>query len=276
MEDKKETIIKSKQDWKLFNFQEIWKYRELFWIFAWRDIKIRYRQTFLGVFWVIFQPLVSTFVFTVFFGNLAKIPSGNMPYSLFVLIGLTFWNFFSNSLSRASNCLLDNENIVKKVYFPRIILPFASMVVNYVDFLVTLVMVIIYSLVLGFIPSPEIILVFPFGLLISTLAACGLGTFLASINVKYRDIKFILPFFTQLLIFLTPVIYPSTIVRASNRFIMAINPMTGVIETARTVFVKSNLIDWQILIISTVSSILMFIVGCIVFRKTERFFADIV
>jgi len=276
MNKNSEIIIKPKIKSRLLDLREIWEYRELFWIFAWRDIKIRYRQTFLGVFWVIFQPLVSTFIFTIFFGNLAKIPSGNMPYSLFVLIGLTFWNFFSNSLSRASNCLLDNENIVKKVYFPKIILPFASMVVNYVDFLVTLVMVIIYSFVLGYNPSLKIILIFPFGLLIATLAACGLGTFLASINVKYRDIKFILPFFTQLLIFLTPVIYPSSIVRASNRFIMALNPMTGVIEAARSVFVKSNPIDLQILIISTVSSILMFIFGSIVFRKTERFFADIV
>ena len=268
-------VIKPKPRWQLFDLKEIWEYRELFWVFAWRDVKIRYRQTLLGISWVIFQPLISTFIFTIFFGTLAQIPSENMPYSLFVLTGLTFWNLFSNSLSRISNCLLDNENIITKVYFPRIILPFASMIVNYIDFLVTLVMLLIYSFVLGYRPSSEIFLIFPMGILISTLTACGLGTFLSAVNVKYRDIKYILPFFTQILLFLTPVLYPTTIVRPSNRIIMALNPMTGVIEAARTIFVKSDLINWQILAISVISSLTIFIVGCVVFRKAERFFADI-
>lgn len=258
------------------DLKELWNFRELFWIFAWRDIKIRYKQTLLGISWVVFQPLMSTFVFTVFFGNFAQIPSEGMPYSLFVLAGLTFWNFFSSSLSRASNCLLENESIITKVYFPRIILPFASMAVNYIDFLVTLVILIVFSFILGYPPDVQILVIFPLGLLISTLAASGLGTLLASINVKFRDVKYILPFFTQLLIFLAPVIYPTTIIRPSNRIIMAINPMTGVIEAARTVFVKTNQIDWQIFLISAVSSIVLFVVGVLVFRRTERYFADIV
>lgn len=272
----KEIRISSESRGVGIDLKELWNYRELFWIFAWRDIKVRYKQTFLGISWVVFQPLMSTFIFTVFFGNLAQIPSEGMPYSLFVLIGLTFWNFFSNSLSRVSNCLLENESIINKVYFPKIILPFASMAVNYIDFLIILVILIIYSFMLGYKPSLDIFLIFPLGLLISTFAACGLGAFLASVNVKYRDIKYILPFFTQLLIFLTPVIYPSTIVRSSNRILMALNPMTGVIEAARTIFVKSNHVDLQILLISVISSIAMFVFGIIIFRKTEKYFADII
>jgi lipopolysaccharide transport system permease protein len=269
-------IIKPDSKFQLLNFSELWRYRELFFIFAWRDIKVRYKQTILGAAWAVFQPLISMIIFTVFFGTLAKIPSGNLPYSLFVFCGLVFWGFFSNSLSHASNSLVENENIVKKVYFPRIILPISSVVTSLIDFAINLVILIIFTLVMGFIPSPLSLIIIPLGLLISSIAASGLGLFLAAFNVKYRDVRYILPFFIQLLMFLTPVIYPTTIVRPSNKLIMAINPMTGVIESVRSVISGSYQIDWPILLISAISSTFILIIGIYYFRRTEKFFADIV
>lgn len=271
-----EIIIKPKNDLISIDFKELWRYRELLYIFAWRDIKIRYKQTLLGVTWVLLQPLMTTFVFTIFFGKLAKIPSDNLPYSLFVLIGLVFWNFFSGSLSRSSNSLLDNENIIKKVYFPRVILPLSSIVVNFIDFLISCVLLLIFSLILGYVPSPTLLIIAPLALIISSLTAGGLGLFLSAVNVKYRDVKYILPFFIQILMFLTPVIYPTSIVRPSNRIIMTLNPMTGVIEAVRTAFSGSNLYDWKILAASTLFSVVIFVIGQLFFKRTERYFADMI
>ncbi len=258
------------------NFSELWRYRELFFIFAWRDIKVRYKQTILGAAWAVFQPLISMVIFTIFFGNLAKIPSGNLPYSLFVFCGLVFWGFFSNSLSHASSSLVENENIIKKVYFPRLILPISSVVTSLIDFTINLVILIAFTLILGFVPSPLSLLIIPLGLIISAIAASGLGLFLSAFNVKYRDVRYILPFFIQLLMFLTPVIYPTTIVRPSNKLIMALNPMTGVIESVRSVISGSYVIDWPIMMVSAISAIVLLIAGIYYFKATERFFADIV
>src|SRR3989344_3160470 len=167
------------------NLNELWHYRELFFIFAWRDIKIRYKQTFLGIAWVIFQPLVSMVVFTVFFGNFAKIPSGNLPYPLFVLCGLVFWTFFSNTLSSASSSLVSNENIIKKVYFPKVILPLSTVVTGSVDLFISLILLFIVGLYFKFIPPPATVIVILLGYSISFMTASGLGLFFSAVNVKY-------------------------------------------------------------------------------------------
>ena len=258
------------------DLSEIWNYRELFYIFAWRDIKVRYKQTLLGILWVIFQPITSTFIFTIFFGNLAKIPSGKLPYSLFVLSGLVFWNFFSTSLSHASDSMVANENIIKKVYFPKIILPLSSVVVSFVDFIINMVVLIIYATILGYMPNIWSLVVFPIAILVSAVTASGLGLFLASFNVKYRDVRHILPFFIQILLFLTPVIYPLSIVSEQNKLIMALNPMSSVIESVRMVFYNELLISPRLILISLISSVSIFIGGIWYFKQTERFFADIV
>ncbi len=276
MEKKNIRVIKQRPEWQLVDFAEIWKYRELFWIFAWRDIKVRYKQTFLGAAWAVFQPLVSMLIFTVFFGNFAKVPSDGLPYPLFVLIGLVFWTYFSGSLSHASSSLVENENIVKKVYFPRIILPLSSIVTNLVDFGIAFLMMLILSFFLGYAPNLRALYIFPIGLLITSTTAAGLGLFLSAVNVKYRDVRYILPFFIQMMIFLTPVIYPTTIVRPSNRLIMALNPMTGVIELARSVFKINAVFEWQLFTISLVSACALLLIGLYYFRATERFFADII
>jgi lipopolysaccharide transport system permease protein len=276
MNNNYEVIIKPKPKWVLFDFSEIWKFRELFVVFAWRDIKVRYKQTIMGAAWAIFQPLSSMFIFTIFFGNFARIPSGDLPYSLFVLIGLVFWNYFSGILSRASNSLIENEGIVKKVYFPREILPLSTVGANLIDFAISLMLLLIVSLYFGFIPNPLAILVIILGILIGTLGAGGLGLLLSSLNVKYRDVRYALPFFIQMMVFLTPVIYPTSIIRPSFRYLMALNPMTGVIDVAREVFSGGSNISWGTLAISAGASILLFVVGLYYFKSTERFFADLV
>lgn len=258
------------------NISELWRYRELFYIFAWRDIKVRYKQTVLGITWALLQPITSMFIFTVFFGKLAKIPSDGLPYSLFVLVGLVFWGFFSGTLTHASNSLVENEGIIKKTYFPRLILPLSAIATGLVDFGISFILLLLVAFYYGHVPSLFSLVIIPLGLAIASLGAAGLGLFLAAFNVKYRDVRYILPFFIQTLIFLTPVIYPLSIVGHLNRLIIAINPIAGVIESARKVISGSILIDYQVLVISAVSSILLFIIGLYYFRSTERFFADII
>lgn len=272
----KEIIIKPKKNWQLIELQELWSYRELFYIFVWRDIKVRYKQTILGIVWVIFQPLVTMIIFTVFFGNLAKIPSGDLPYSLFVLIGLVFWTFFSGSLSHASDSMVTNESIIKKVYFPKIILPLSSIITSFVDFLINITLLLIYAIILGFYPHPVIFIIVPMGILLTAITAMGIGLFLSSFNVKYRDVRYILPFFIQILLFVTPVIYPLSIVSGQNRIIMALNPMTSVIEGARFVFSANYMFKPELFLLSFISSVLMLMIGLWYFHKTEQFFADIV
>lgn len=258
------------------NLNELWRYRELFYIFAWRDIKVRYKQTILGIAWALLQPISSMFIFTVFFGKIAKISSDGLPYSLFVLTGLIFWGFFSNTLTHASNSLIENEGIIKKVYFPRLILPLSTIITGLVDFGISFILLLLVAFYFGYIPSLWTFVIIPLGIIIASLGTAGLGLFLAALNVRYRDVRYILPFFIQLLIFLTPVIYPLSIVGRLNRLAIAINPIAGVIESARKVISGSIIIDYQILSISLVSSILLFITGLIYFRSTEKFFADII
>jgi lipopolysaccharide transport system permease protein len=271
-----EIVIKPRSKLSLLDLSEVWRYRELFIVFAWRDIKVRYKQTILGAAWAVFQPLTSMFIFTIFFGNFAKIPSGELPYPLFVLTGLIFWNYFSGILSRASGSLIENEGIVKKVYFPREILPLSTVGANLVDFGISLVLLLLVSLYFRFIPNTLVLLVVPLGLIIATLGAGGLGLLFSAFNVKYRDVRYALPFFIQMMIFLTPVIYPTSIMRPSFRFLIALNPVAGVIEAARVVFSGGTVLNWTSLAISGVSSIVLFIIGLYYFKSTERFFADIV
>lgn len=272
----KEIVIKPKSEWALLDINEIWRYRELFFVFTMRDLKIRYRQTLLGVLYVGLQPLISMVIFTIFFGNLAKIPSGQLPYSIFVMIGLVFWNFFSGSLSRASNSMLDNVEIITKVYFPKIILPLSAIVIFFVDFVINFIVVLIMGALLGYLPNLLIFIVLPLSVILTGITSAGIGLFLSAINVKYRDIRNILPFLIQIMLFLTPVIYPLSIMTDRNRYIMALNPMTSVIESMRLVYSGSFTINPLIILISAASSLLLLFFGLWYFRKTEQFFADIV
>lgn len=258
------------------NLPEIWRYKELLYTFAWRDIKVRYKQTVLGIAWAIFQPLFTMIIFTVFFGNLAKIPSDGVPYPIFVYSGLLFWTYFSSSLTNASNCMVDNEGIIKKIYFPRLLLSVSATVTPIIDFCFTFVVFLGLMAVFRFVPNFLGLLVTPLLLLISMVTASGIGLFLASVNVKYRDVRYILPFFIQILMFVTPVIYPVSIIPESYKWIAYLNPMTGVINSARVLILGGGSFDWLGIYISTIAAIIYFILGVMYFRKTERFFADII
>ena len=270
-----EVVIKAKQRWQLINLDELWKFRELLYIFAWRDIKVRYKQTMLGVAWIVLQPLVNAAIFTIFFGNFAKIPSDSLPYPVFVLLGLIFWGFFSSTLSHAANSFMENENLIKKVYFPREILLFSTVTTTVIDFAITLI--VLFILIFSFrVPlQPLFFLMIFVVFFLTVIASTGLGLFLASINIKYRDFKYILPFFLQLLIFVTPVIYPLKIVRPSFQYLLALNPMTGLIDALRSSLAHGTIEHPGILAISVTTALLCFLVGLVYFRFTEKYIADV-
>lgn len=268
-------IIKPKTNFEFLNFSELLQFRELFYIFSWRDLKVRYKQTFLGISWVVFQPLITMLIFTTFFGNLVKISSENLPYPLFVLIGLTFWIFFVGGLTHASNSLIENENLIKKVYFPRIILPISAILTNLIDFAITFILLVLAILFFHRQLSLIFFTIVILGCAITSLATLGLGLLLSSFNVKYRDVRYILPFFIQTLLFVSPVIYPISAVSSHFRYLLAINPITGVIESVRATLGNTN-VELDILLISTLSSAILLVVGLLYFRATEKFFADIV
>lgn len=271
----KVTIIRPKKVLSLEDFKEIWRYKELLYFFVWRDLKVRYRQTAVGVAWAIFQPFMAMVVFSVFFGGLAHMPSDGVPYPIFVYTGLLFWQFFSSSLGDVSGSLISNQSIVTKVYFPRLILPLAVIATNLVDFFVASIVLVGLMFYYGFLPHLSGLLVLPLLLVITYLAALGGGLFLASINVKYRDVRYILPYFLQMLLFVTPVIYPSSIA-GKYAWILAINPMTGVIKAARAAVLGTEPINWFLLALSFAAVTILLIIGVVMFKKMERYFADII
>jgi lipopolysaccharide transport system permease protein len=272
----KEIIIRAKPKWLLLDIRELWRCRELFVILAWRDIKIRYKQTVIGIAWVLFQPLVNMAIFSYFFGKVANIPSGNLPYPLFVLCGLVFWTFFANAINNASNSLIVNEDIIKKVYFPKIVSPLASVLTAILDFSINLPLLFAAIVIFGKTPSLSALFIIPLAIIITIITVSGIGTFCAAINVKYRDVRIILPFFMQILLFVTPVIYPTSMLKKEHLYIIALNPMTGVIDSVRAVISGSSAINYELLGIGCISSLVILFCGLYYFNKTERFFADII
>lgn len=270
-----ELIIKPKKDLSLDDLRELWNYRELLYFFTWRDLKVRYKQTALGILWAIFQPLVTMIVFSVFFGRLAGIPSDNIPYPIFVYVGLLLWQFFSSALLDTSNSLISNQAILTKVYLPRLILPISSVITKFVDFFFASFVLVGLMLYYRFLPNPKGIFLFPVLLFITFILSAGAGLFLAAFNIKYRDVRYILPFFIQLMLFVTPVIYPASIA-GKYSWLLAINPMTGIIKAAQASILNTTPVNWTLLGISALSSIIILCIGLVYFKKTERYFADIV
>lgn len=269
--------IKIKPVKGLFNIdlKELWRFRELFFFLAWRDIKVRYKQTSIGVIWAVLQPFLTMIIFSIFFGRVAGISSGAIPYPIFVYSGLLFWDYFSNSLSASSGSLVSEQAIIQKVYFPKIIIPLASTLVFLADFLFA--GIIFVGLMFYYHSFPTLIgvlLIVP-SLLITFFSFSGLGLILSSINVKYRDVRYALPFFIQLLVFLTPVIYPTSIL-GKYKWLLYINPMSGVIETMRAGLLGVGTIDWLVYGLAALLSILVFLFGVLYFSKSEKKFADII
>lgn len=269
------TIIRPKKTFSLRDLQEVWQYKELLYFFTWRDFKVRYKQTAIGVLWAIFQPFITMVVFTIFFGNLLKVPSDGVPYPIFVYTGLLFWQFFSSALSDTSNVLIANQSIITKVYFPRLILPLSAVATKLVDFLIASVILVGMMIYYGYTPHWSGLLIMPLLLIITFMAAVGGGLFLAAVNVKYRDVRYALPFFIQILLFVTPVIYPASIA-GKYSWILAMNPMTGVIQTARAALLGTTAVNWALIAVSFVATAVLLIVGILFFKKVERYFADVI
>jgi lipopolysaccharide transport system permease protein len=275
MHEVRENIIDAGKR-SLFNWQELWQYRELFYFFSWRDIKIKYKQTVLGFVWAVLQPLIMMLIFTFFFGRALKIPSQQLPYPIFVFSGLLIWNTFSSGLTGAANSMVNNASIIKKIYFPRLIIPVSSILVALFDFLMAFVLFIVLLLSFKQTVGLHAVWSWPFALLISIVATLGPGSWLAALNVKYRDFRYLIPFLIQILFFLTPVIYPITLLEHQVlRYMLAASPMYAAIELFR--FPLTGLFpDPLLLTISFFSGIIFLIIGLVYFKRTEDFFSDLV
>ncbi len=255
--------------------KELWDFRELFYFFTWRDIKVKYKQTVLGILWAILQPFLLMVVFSLFFGKALGVPSDNIPYPVFAFSGLMLWGIFSSGLSGASQSMVSNAGIIKKIYFPRLIIPVSAILVAMFDFIMAFIVYTGLLVYYQFGISPSILLYLPLSILITFFATFGLGTFIAALNIKYRDFRYVVPFLIQLLFFLTPVIYPVSIIKYEwARQLFALNPMVGAIDLLRSTIVTNN-VNWQFVLMGILSSSVLFIFGLFYFRKTEYYFADL-
>lgn len=254
---------------------ELLEYHELIYFLAWRDLKVRYKQTALGVAWAVLQPLLTMVVFTIFFGNLAKIPSDGVPYPIFSYTALLPWQLFANGVTNSSNSLVNNSNLITKIYFPRLIMPLSSITGGLVDFCVAFLVLIGMMFYYGITPTMAI-LALPFFILFAIITTFSVSLWLSALNVKYRDIRYTIPFLTQFWLFLTPITYPSSLVPEKWRFIYGLNPMAGVVEGFRWALLGKANQDWYMISASVVIVIVLLIGGLIYFRRMERTFADII
>ena len=266
--------IEPKKGWVSIDFRDLWIHRELLYFLAKRDINVRYKQTLLGGLWAIIQPLASMVVFSFFFGRLAKMPSDGIPYPIFVYAGLVTWTYFTNALSGSGNSLVGNANLITKVYFPRLIVPAVACIVGLLDFSIALSVLAVLMAWYRIMPTAALLL-FPLLVGLTFLCALGGGLWLSALNVQYRDVKYAIPFLIQLGMFLSPVIYPSSILK-NHRWVMALNPMAGIIEACRSALLGRSPLDWGMLGISAFMICLLFVSGLYYFRRTEKKFADFI
>lgn len=268
-----EEIIDS-SDGKLYNWKELWRYRELFYFFSWRDVKLRYKQTVLGFLWAVLQPLVMMLIFTFFFGRALNIPSQNIPYPVYVLSGLVIWNLFSTGLTGAAQSMVNNALIVNKIYFPRLVIPVAAVLVSLFDFLIAFVLLAVTLIIYRQPVDLNAIFFWPIATITAVIATLGLGCWLSALNVKYRDIRYVIPFMIQILFFLTPVIYPISMLKYPMlQYVLVMSPAYAAVEFFR-IPLTGAMPDPTLLMISLGSGIVLLIIGVLYFRKTEDFFAD--
>jgi lipopolysaccharide transport system permease protein len=257
-------------------WQDLWRYRELFYFLAWRDILVRYKQTAIGIAWALIRPFLTMVVFTVVFGNLAKLPSEGVPYPILVFSAMLPWQFFANALSECSNSLISNSNLISKVYFPRLIVPISAIVVSFVDFMISGIILLGLMAYYAYVPSWRILML-PVFVAIAFAASIGAGLWLASLNVKYRDFRFIVPFIVQFGLYISPVGFSSSIVPEQYRLLYSLNPMVGVIDGFRwSILGGESKIYWPGFSLSLCLVFLLLITGIAYFRKTEKTFADVI
>lgn len=257
-------------------WRDLWRYRELFYFLAWRDILVRYKQTVVGVAWSLLRPFLSMVVFTVVFGNLAGMPSNGVPYPLLVFAGMLPWQFFSNAFSDAGNSLVGNSNLISKVYFPRLIIPAGSVVVGFVDFLISGILLVCMMVWYGYLPDWRI-LALPLFLLIAITTSLGTGFLIAALTVKYRDFRFIVPFIVQFGLYISPVGFSSSVVPDNFRMLYSINPMVGVIDGFRWALLRGQCeFYWPGFIVSLGVTLVTLLTGVWYFRRVEKSFADLI
>jgi lipopolysaccharide transport system permease protein len=266
--------IEPARGWISLKLYELWEYRELIYFLIWRDIKVRYKQTTLGVAWAVIQPVVTMIIFSLFFGRLAKIPSDGVPYPLFNLAALVPWNLFSNGLSQVSNSLVDSSNLIKKVYFPRLAVPIGALLSGVVDFALAFAVLLAMMFYYGLHPTGNLVFL-PLLILLALVTCLGAGLWLSALNVQYRDVRYVVPFMIQLWLFASPIVYPSSMLAEPWRTVYGINPMVGVIEGYRWALLGTNTAPGPIIFISSLAALSLLISGAFYFRRMEKTFADV-
>lgn len=268
------TRIEAARGYIPLRLDELWTYRELLYFFVWRDIKVRYRQTVMGVLWAIIQPVFTMVIFSLFFGRLAKIPSDGIPYPIFSYTALVPWTMFANSLSQAANSLVNNPEMIKKIYFPRLLMPASAILASVIDFIFAFAVLLVMMFVYGISPAPRILLL-PLFLLLAVISSLGASLWLSALNVQFRDIRYLIPFLIQTWFFATPIAYSSSLVPMPWRILYGANPMTGVIEGFRWVLLGREMEVATILASALVAGVLL-VGGLYHFRRMEKTFADVI
>jgi lipopolysaccharide transport system permease protein len=268
-------VVKPSKGWISLKLKELWEYRELLYFMAWRDIKVRYKQTVLGAAWAIIQPFFTMVIFSIFFGRLAKVPSDGLPYPIFAYAALVPWTFFANGLNQASNSLVGSANLIKKVYFPRLVVPISSVISGVVDFVLAFAVLLGMMLFYGFAPTVNILWL-PLFILLIFVTALGVGFWLSALNVQFRDVRYTVPFLTQFWLFATPIAYPSSLLSEPWRTLYGINPMVGVVEGFRWALLGTETAPGAIILVSSLVAFALLVGGAFYFRRLERSFADVV
>lgn len=268
-------IIEPSIGWRALGLKDLWQYRELLYFLAWRDIKVRYKQTVLGAAWAIIQPFFTMAVFSLFFGKLAKIPSDGIPYPLFAYAALVPWTMFANGLSQSADSLVGSANLIKKVYFPRLVIPISSVLSGLVDFVLAFVVLLGMMLYYGLIPTLNVIWL-PLFVILALVTSLGTGFWLSAMNVQFRDVRYTIPFLVQFWLFATPIAYPSSLLDEPWRTIYGLNPMVGVVEGFRWALLGTQTAPGTTILVSAIVAATLLVTGAFFFRRMEKTFADIV
>lgn len=268
-------LIRPSRGWQQLKLKELWHHRELLYFLSWRDIKVRYKQTVLGAAWAILQPFFTMVVFSLFFGKLAKMPSDGVPYPLFAFAALVPWTFFASGLTHSSNSLVESATLLKKVYFPRLVIPISSVMSATVDFVFAFIVLLAMMLVYGVLPTANIMWL-PLLLVLAFGTALGVGFWLSAINVQYRDVRYTIPFLTQFWLFATPIAYPSSLLSEPWRTVYGLNPMVGVVEGFRWALLNTDTAPGPMIVVSSLTALIVLVGGAFYFRRMEKSFADVV